>query len=625
MNGRPLVASIVGIAPATTFGTAYRLAASDGGVFAFRNAAFYGSMGGIHLNAPIVGIAATGGGHGYWLVASDGGVFAFGLASFYGSMAGKHLNAPIVGMARTGDGKGYYLVASDGGVFAFGDASFYGSMAGKHLNAAVVGIASIPSGYFLAGSDGGVFAFGEAKFGGSGVGLINAPVINISATQVAVATANTVSGPGSEDWAPLIVTSTGDQLFLGASAKTTVSSFAVKPARITWLGGTVTLSAKVSNAKSCTYSVTPSIKGLPITRSCTNGTAIEKVTIPKNSVSGPQIYTFDLSVEETTKVRAPAIRLVVGPPNPAVSVTGPFPAVRLQEWIGEIAVLDDLKINWQGSSSIGALNDFAQQQVDMAASDLPYSSGQADTMPTSPYQYVPAVASGLSFMYNLKGNDGQRITNLVLDAKVIDKIFLGEITTWNDPSIAQINPQLQNDLPKTKIVPVFRTDASGENYLLSDYFLHEDGADFTAAQNAFHAGGVLGAGKPSADWPTPTPGVAFSESTYPGWAAENPVGKNGSDNAANYVSSLSSQGSITYVEPAYAKEHNFPVASLMNAKGDAVQPTSTNVTTALNAALLHADLTQDLTKVYVNPRANAYPLSSYSYCPRSLKSAFCNH
>ena len=86
-------------------------------------------------SAPVVGVAATPDGKGYWEVASDGGVFAFGDAGFYGSMGGKPLNAPVVGMAATPDGKGYWEVASDGGIFAFGDAGFYGSMGGKPLNA----------------------------------------------------------------------------------------------------------------------------------------------------------------------------------------------------------------------------------------------------------------------------------------------------------------------------------------------------------------------------------------------------------------------------------------------------------------------------------------------------------
>ncbi len=79
---------------------------------------------------------------GYWEVAKDGGLFAFGDANFYGSMGGKPLTQPVVGIAATPDGHGYWEVASDGGLFAFGDANFYGSMGGKPLTQPVVGIAS---------------------------------------------------------------------------------------------------------------------------------------------------------------------------------------------------------------------------------------------------------------------------------------------------------------------------------------------------------------------------------------------------------------------------------------------------------------------------------------------------
>jgi len=61
------------------------------------------------------------------MVASDGGIFSFGDAAFYGSEGGTPLHAPIVGMASTPTSNGYWLVASDGGVFSFGDAAFYGS------------------------------------------------------------------------------------------------------------------------------------------------------------------------------------------------------------------------------------------------------------------------------------------------------------------------------------------------------------------------------------------------------------------------------------------------------------------------------------------------------------------
>ncbi len=120
----------------------YWFVASDGGIFSFGNAHFYGSMGGKPLNKPIVGMAATPDGKGYWFVASDGGIFSFGDAHFYGSMGGKPLNKPIVGMAATPDGLGYWFVASDGGIFSFGDAKFFGSMGARHLNKPIVGMAA---------------------------------------------------------------------------------------------------------------------------------------------------------------------------------------------------------------------------------------------------------------------------------------------------------------------------------------------------------------------------------------------------------------------------------------------------------------------------------------------------
>jgi hypothetical protein len=86
-------------------------------------------------------MVSTPDGGGYWLVGSDGGVFSFGDATFYGSMAGHKLAAPAVGMTTSGDAKGYWLVGADGGVFAFGDAQFEGSTGGKVLAAPVVGAA----------------------------------------------------------------------------------------------------------------------------------------------------------------------------------------------------------------------------------------------------------------------------------------------------------------------------------------------------------------------------------------------------------------------------------------------------------------------------------------------------
>jgi ribosomal protein L24E len=175
---------VVGMA-ATADGGGYWTVARDGGVFAFGNARFFGSTGAIHLNQPVVGMAPTADGQGYWLVASDGGIFSFGDAAFYGSTGAIRLNQPVVGMASTPSGHGYWLVASDGGIFSFGDAAFYGSTGAIRLNRPIVGMASTPSGhgYWLVASDGGIFSFGDAAFYGStGAIRLNQPVVGMAST-----------------------------------------------------------------------------------------------------------------------------------------------------------------------------------------------------------------------------------------------------------------------------------------------------------------------------------------------------------------------------------------------------------------------------------------------------------
>ena len=104
----------------------------------------------VHLERPIVGMAGTPDGHGYWLVASDGGIFTFGDAGFYGSTGGGPPERPIVGMAGTPDGRGYWLVASDGGIFSFGDAGLLRlDRQSVHLARPIVGMAGTPDGQRL--------------------------------------------------------------------------------------------------------------------------------------------------------------------------------------------------------------------------------------------------------------------------------------------------------------------------------------------------------------------------------------------------------------------------------------------------------------------------------------------
>ena len=154
----------------------YWLVGSDGGIFSFGSAQFHGSMGGVVLQRPVVGIVPTPDRGGYWLDASDGGVFAFGDTQYYGSMPGlgfnpagsgkpHSLNAPIVGMVPSHDDRGYFMVASDGGVFAFGDATFAGSCPGiGGCNGAAVAVVpdATGGGYWVVTNSGAVYAFGDA-------------------------------------------------------------------------------------------------------------------------------------------------------------------------------------------------------------------------------------------------------------------------------------------------------------------------------------------------------------------------------------------------------------------------------------------------------------------------------
>jgi hypothetical protein len=91
--------------------------ASDGGIFTYGDAPFYGSTGAIHLNKPIVGVAATPDGGGYWLVASDGGIFTYGDAAFYGSLGAD--SDSVLGMIIDPSAVGYTLVEANGSAAVF--------------------------------------------------------------------------------------------------------------------------------------------------------------------------------------------------------------------------------------------------------------------------------------------------------------------------------------------------------------------------------------------------------------------------------------------------------------------------------------------------------------------------
>jgi phosphate transport system substrate-binding protein len=253
-----------------------------------------------------------------------------------------------------------------------------------------------------------------------------------------------------------------------------------------------------------------------------------------------------------------------------------------------------MRISYAPTGSTDGRNQFKAGQADYAVSEIPYGltdAGVVDRPPDRGFAYMPIVAGGTSFMYNLKIGTN-RVTNLRLTGENITKIFTGAITSWADPAIKADNPGLT--LPARKIIPVVRSDGSGTS------------AQFTAYMANQH-GGIWDAFCRKAGRATPC-GLT---SNYPLTAPV--VGQSGSLGVTNYVRQAQSEGSITYVEYSYARNAGFPVVKVLNRAGYFIEPKATAVAVALMRARINGDLTQELGDVYASDDNRSYPLSSYSY------------
>ena len=110
----------------------YWLIASDGGVFAFGDAGFFGSLGGAPPSTGLVGVAPTPDGGGYWVLGANGTVYNFGDAPQVGIAAGSPglatMKSPMTGMTPDFSGQGFEAVNASGQVFAYGDAPYFGDI-----------------------------------------------------------------------------------------------------------------------------------------------------------------------------------------------------------------------------------------------------------------------------------------------------------------------------------------------------------------------------------------------------------------------------------------------------------------------------------------------------------------
>lgn len=273
----------------------------------------------------------------------------------------------------------------------------------------------------------------------------------------------------------------------------------------------------------------------------------------------------------------------------------------LDQWRRNVASNYGMTVNYSGVGSSQGRRDFISGSVDFAISEIPFQTSPEDgsppERPANGYAYMPIVAGGTSFMYNLKIG-GKQVTNLRLSGDTITKIFTGAITSWDDPAIKADNPSLA--MPARPIVPVIRSDGSGTTAQFTLWMSKQ----FSSLWQTFCAK----VGRAS------TCGFTSQYPIFGGAKAQR-----GSDGVSGYVAQNYGEGAITYVEYSYAKKSGFPVVKVLNAAGYYIEPTAQAVAVGLLAAKINTDpgspdyLTQILDGVYNNADPRTYPLSSYSY------------
>ncbi len=112
-------------------------------------------------------------------------------------------------------------------------------------------------------------------------------------------------------------------------------------------------------------------------------------------------------------------------------------------------------VNYQSVGSGAGINDLLQQIVDFGATDAPMSDAQLAKSPNGPILHIPVTLGATAIIYNLPGIASGKIQ---LTGPIIANMYLGKITTWNDPAIKQINPNVT--LPNKNITIVHRSDGN---------------------------------------------------------------------------------------------------------------------------------------------------------------------
>jgi phosphate transport system substrate-binding protein len=217
----------------------------------------------------------------------------------------------------------------------------------------------------------------------------------------------------------------------------------------------------------------------------------------------------------------------------AVDITGAgasFPYPIYAKWAEAYNTKTGVKLNYQSIGSGGGIKQIKNKTVNFGASDKPLTAGD---LSNSGLMQFPTVVGGVVPVYNIPGIANGKLR---LNGEVLANIFLKKITRWDDAAIKALNPGLA--LPSSPITVVHRSDGSGTTFNFADYL-----------------------SKVSEDWKT-----NVGADTSVSWPTG--VGGKGNEGVASYVTRIKS--SIGYVEYAYAKQNNLPVATMQNREGQFV-------------------------------------------------------
>lgn len=259
----------------------------------------------------------------------------------------------------------------------------------------------------------------------------------------------------------------------------------------------------------------------------------------------------------------------------AVDVTGAgssfvFPV--LSKWSQGFSEKTGNRINYQSIGSGGGIAQIKAGTVDFGATDAPMST---DDLQKGGLGQFPTIIGGIVPVINV---DGIEPGKLKLDGPTMAKIFMGEIKTWNDPTIAALNPGMK--LPEGAITVVRRSDGSGTSYNFTNYLA-----------------------KVSPEWKE-----KYNFGTTVNWPVG--VGGKGNEGIAAYVKQI--KGSIGYVEYAYALTNKMTHVQLKNAAGNFVQPEAKSFQAA--AATADWKSAKDFNLLMTNaPGADAWPITATTW------------